>query len=500
MPPDVAGRSGDGSFRVLITAEEAWPAFEDAVLDAREEILAGFRIFDMKSPLVGVRARAIGQTWFDLLEHAIRKGVRVEIIVSDFDPVVATELHKIAWTTVRQGAAVAELAEARPGQVQVRAAMHTARAGLIPRLGFMLPILKKRSDALNRQRAVDLQRGAVKLRNDGLPQLHPVTHHQKLAVIDGQTLYVGGLDLNERRWDTTEHNRPAAQTWSDVQVILRGPAAQEARQHLREFEAVCAGTATPTPMQWVKRTLSRPRDLQFPYLSPQTVLSEIEAEHIESISRAEHVIHIESQYMRSTPIAKALVERATQNPGLHLILILPALPEEVAFAAQVSLDSRYGLARQRKAMRRISDGFGVRLITATPVQRRMAARDDIAVVAGSPVIHVHNKVLVVDDTYAMVGSANLNGRSLRWDTEVALRLTDPSHVADLREALFRHWWPMPLPEEARAPATMAGWWRDEIARNVVRLPENRSGLLVPLDLTRGADMAQPLPGVTEDIV
>ncbi|MBA5764845.1 phospholipase, partial [Vibrio sp. 404] len=31
--------------------------------------------------------------------------------------------------------------------------------------------------------------------------LLPVTHHQKLAVFDRKTVYIGGLDLDERRYD-----------------------------------------------------------------------------------------------------------------------------------------------------------------------------------------------------------------------------------------------------------------------------------------------------------
>ena len=34
----------------------------------------------------------------------------------------------------------------------------------------------------------------------------------------------------------------------------------------------------------------------------------------------------------------------------------------------------------------------------------------------------------------------------------------------------------------------------------LRRPENRSGFLVPFDAKEGADLAQELPGVTEDIV
>ena len=109
-------------------------------------------------------------------------------------------------------------------------------------------------------------------------------------------------------------------------------------------------------------------------------------------------------------------------------------------------------------------------------------------------------MLVRDDDYALIGSANLNGRSMKWDTEVALEITRAERVSQARERLMRHWWYRPLPPEAQQPETLRGWWHKEIQRNGVVLPENRSGLLVPFDAGSGAELAQPLPGVTENMV
>jgi len=44
------------------------------------------------------------------------------------------------------------------------------------------------------------------------------------------------------------------------------------------------------------------------------------------------------------------------------------------------------------------------------------------------------------------------------------------------------------------------WWRREVARNGVRLPQKRTGFLVPHDPSNMKDLQQPLPGATEDIV
>ena len=48
-------------------------------------------------------------------------------------------------------------------------------------------------------------------------------------------------------------------------------------------------------------------------------------------------------------------------------------------------------------------------------------------------------VSIFDGAAAIVSSANLNGRSLRWDTEAGVLLTDPDTVASLRQRLMAHW-------------------------------------------------------------
>ena len=487
-------------FQVLITAEEAWPAFERAVLEAESEILAGFRIFDMRTRLRSPEAQAVGETWFDLLADALERGVKIRLIMSDFDPVIATDLHELTWQTMRQAAGLSEIARPAPGQLEVIADMHPAEAGLLPWVALLPAVAMKWREKLRQIGSIRRKLRAVRLDPDRLPGLHPVSHHQKIAVIDGKVLYIGGLDLNERRWDTLDHDRPAIETWSDVQILIRGPEAEEAQTHLREMLDTTSGRAEPTPLNAVRRTLSAPRRVQFPFLSPRTVANEIEQDHLEAFSRARHLIHIETQFLRSSIISHALAEAATANPELRLVLILPALPDDVAFDGSRELDAQFGMARQSQAISRVSEAFGKRAVFASPVQPRFAARDTPQVLAGSPIVYVHNKLLVVDEDFAMVGSANLNGRSLHWDTEAAIRIREPDRIAALRAALFRHWWTDPLPPEARDPATLQPWWAREIARNGVCRPESRSGFLVPHKSDALSEYHTDLPGVTEDLV
>lgn len=487
-------------FEVLITADEAWPALERAVLDARERTTAGFRVFDMCTRLRSPEAQAVGNDWFDLLLHVLRRGVRIDLTVSDFDPVMATHLHELSWTTVRQGAALSACANAGRDQLRVRAHMHPAQAGVLPRLTFLPSVLRRKWEALQSLSEARREFSAVGLDRQLLPRMHTVSHHQKVAVIDGEWLYIGGLDLNERRYDRPDHPLPARLSWSDVQVMLRGPEASAAEEHLRTLDDVTAGRIPPPATPGLKRTLSAPRRLQLPYLSPRTLVNEIEQAHLDTFRTARHLIYIETQFMRSRRIAEELAEAAQKNSELAAVIVLPGLPEDVAFERSDSLDARFGLALKHDALDGLRAAFGPRLTLATPVRPVLAARSTSETLAGSPMIHVHNKVLMRDDDRVMIGSANLNGRSMHWDTELALEIADPERVAHARSRLMGHWWHDALPAEACALETLQAWWSRAIARNGVCRPENRQGLLVPHDAERGKEIAQPLPGVTEDIV
>lgn len=487
-------------FEVFVAAEGAYAAFERAVLSAEQSVIGGFRIFDMRTRLVSDEARAIGETWFDLLVNVLRRGVRLKLVISDFDPVYATELHKGTWDTVRQGAALVEMAEVPSDQVSVSADMHPATPGLLPWLAF-LPISLRRAQKA-KKKLTDAERKHLPYSDRQVPQLHPVTHHQKLAVIDDHTLYIGGLDLNNRRYDTPDHDRPAEETWSDVQVILRNdPAVQEAKMHLESFQASIHTRTPPPKLSRIRRTLSTDRRIKLPFLSPKTVLSEIEEAHLSAIAKAQQLIYIETQFMRSEPVAEALAKAAQASPDLGLIMVLPARPDDLAFASgDPSLDTRYGLAQGHQALSTIKDAFGARAIIACPVRPVMAARETSATHAGSPIIYVHNKVLVTDTAYAIVGSANLNGRSLRWDSEAAVELTNPDRISCLRDTLHHHWWRRDLSGAWADPAHMQPLWREEIIRNGVRRPEQRKGFLVPHDSREHEAKGQPIPFVTDDMV
>ena len=539
------------STEILLTASEAYPAFERAVLRSQTEIWASFRIFDPMTRLRSPEARAVGETWWDLLVHTLRRGVSINIVLSDFDPVARPSLHRGTWSSLRKLWAAAEAAGPGAAPLRARAALHPAVTGLLPRaacwpqatlcvhrtarwLNAQEP--ERRAAALRDMPGLrDFLRqngdGRVRARRWGMPRLHPATHHQKLAVFDRRRLYIGGLDLDERRWDTPEHDRPGDETWQDLQLMVEGPVVAEAQAHLESFLDVTAGRAEPPPQKLLLRTMSRPRPWAIAGFGPETVSQEILDAHVMLAGRARKLIYLESQFFRDTRLARRLARAGRENPDLGLILILPAAPEEVAFGRVWGLDTRYGEHLQARCLRILDEAFGPRLFVGGAAQPRQHPRDrgglpaqsgpegkdgpeefsgedppeappegaGRGVLRGAPIVYIHAKVSVFDDA-AIVSSANLNGRSMRWDTEAGVYLTNPLDVIRLRDRVMRHWLPPDPDLRYFDPTQAVAMWRLLALRNARLSPDRREGFILPYDIDAAERLGRSVPGVPEAMV
>lgn len=512
-------------FRVFLTAAEAFPALEEAVLGATHRISASFRVFDPDTRLRSDAGRAVGATWQDLIAHVLARGVAVRMVLADFDPIGRDGLHRQAHRSLRGLHAAAAQAgpDARLDAVAVRHPSRISpalRAGLWP---FALARLRGMCRDLNAAPPDDRDRrlaempalaamltttptGRLRPRPWPMPHLFPVTHHQKLAVIDDRQLYIGGLDLDERRFDTKRHDRDADQTWHDVQVMVTGPIVAEARAHLDSFLDVTAGRAPPPAARHLLRTLSAPyRGGQgggIARFSPRRVCHDIADAHHRLLGQAERLVYLETQFFRDLRLARALAVRAQARPDLGLVLMLPAAPEDVAFSTTYGIDARFGEYLQTRALRIVRRAFGARMFVGSPAQPRRDAdsRAPRARLVGAPIVYIHAKVSIFDDSAAIVSSANLNGRSFYWDTEAGVLLRTRPEVAHLRRRVMGHWLPPDPPEDLFDPARAVAAWRRLGTDNAARRPEDRQGFVLPYDIARAEHVALPVPGVPPEMV
>ena len=183
-----------------------------------------------------------------------------------------------------------------------------------------------------------------------------------------------------------------------------------------------------------------------------------------------------------------------------MILILPAAPDDVAFEGATGLDARLGEFLQAKCLRILRRGFGRRVFIGGAAQPRRTRATGRAQLRGAPLIYIHAKVSIFDDALAIVSSANLNGRSLRWDTEAGVVLTDPGTIRDLRHRLMAHWLPKGAGVDFFDPRRAVQAWWALAARNAKLAPEKRRGFLLPYDVRLAEGFGRAFPLVPDEMV
>ena len=297
-----------------------------------------------------------------------------------------------------------------------------------------------------------------------LQRAHPTvtgSFHQKTIVVDRRVAYCGGFNLRQNDWDTQEHRlddprrnphrsdalkrtsaEPAYPPRHDVAVRIEGPLvfdvhddfaqkwnttlARERRGLRRLFGKTLARISGFGPSSRVEplkrqRLGAGPAVAQFVSTVPGKRRDEqaIYDVLIRAIRNARRLIYIENQFFRSLPIARALAASLRQHPNMGLIVVTNQITAPLRYA--------YGAAwhtwRAQQRLREQRPELTVyQLLGRGPVD---------GVLRYSP-IEVHSKVMVVDDEWVTVGSANLNERSILSETEANVAIEDVGIARGLR--------------------------------------------------------------------
>ncbi len=120
-------------------------------------------------------------------------------------------------------------------------------------------------------------------------------------------------------------------------------------------------------------------------------------------------------------------------------------------------------------LERLRDAFGDRVFFGAPAQPRRMQTDGRDTHYDAPIIYIHAKVMVIDDRAAIVSSANLNGRSMRWDSETGIELAEPGRAEQVFSRCCDHWFPDGAPGDLTRAAT---WTR--AAQDAHDMPDTSS--------------------------
>jgi phospholipase D1/2 len=153
---------------------------------------------------------------------------------------------------------------------------------------------------------------------------------------------------------------------------------------------------------------------------------EVEKPFVHAMAAAERTIYIESQFVTSVRVAEALAEALRARPELEALIVTPRSHRSWLEASTM----RLGRIRFMHRMRDAGVNERVRLVYPEIVEGSATAD-----------IMVHSKLMIVDDQFLRVGSANLNNRSMGIDSkcDVAIEASDePGRraIARVRNRLF----------------------------------------------------------------
>lgn len=232
-------------------------------------------------------------------------------------------------------------------------------------------------------------------------------NHRKITVVDGDIGFIGGLNIGD------EYLGKVARFgfWRDTHLRVRGPAVADLQRVFAEDWNFASGERLTDPLdEGSARAYYHPRDTGGPYLAqviesgPDRELKGIREIYFAAILNARRRVWIASPYfVPDAGLRDAL--RHAGYLGLDVRLLCQFRPDKwiPQFAAQYYWDEMLAA--------------GVKVYQYT---RGM----------------MHSKVVLVDDDWASVGTANLDNRSLHLNFEVNCLIYGQQAVGELEEAFL----------------------------------------------------------------
>lgn len=311
--------------------------------------------------------------------------------------------------------------------------------------------------------------------------LEHATYHQKFVVVDDDVAYVGGMNVKAVDWDSSEHrvfdyrrmgfdatqaereavqtkdNLPATGPRKDYFLRVHGPAAQDVADvfHERWDYQLAQGvdySENSTPFDVQRGIPEQPggKQVQITATLPEPFWEHAIAESwLNAVGNAEKYIYIEDQYFRAPLLSDAIAARMTAVPDLRLIVITKPINEwtdpgcSQTYAANAMFASAFG------------DRYLLLQLRAFDTQVTWGIDETAAEFQD---MDTHSKILIVDDKFMSVGSANKNNRGMVYEGELCVAVLDPAFVGKERRRILGNI----LPAGTPPTDNFATWWNELI--------------------------------------
>lgn len=226
-------------------------------------------------------------------------------------------------------------------------------------------------------------------------------NHRKIVVVDGERAFIGGHNVGDEYLGL----EPPLSPWRDTHIEVAGPAAAEIQ--LAFLEDWYWATGEVPVLNWQPRSSPRNLHCQVIPSGPADQQETCTLFFVQAINAARQRLWITTPYF---------------------------VPDEAVFTA-LKLAALRGVD-VRMLLPSRADHFLV--YQASKLYAQEAAQAGINIYHYQPGF-LHQKVLLVDEVAASVGSANFDNRSFRLNFEITLLTVDPEfavRVADMLQADF----------------------------------------------------------------
>ncbi|HEY6407729.1 MAG TPA: phospholipase D family protein [Ktedonobacteraceae bacterium] len=348
---------------------------------------------------------------------------------------------------------------------------------------------------------------------------HPIESlHQKIAVVDGTHAFVGGIDMlielsgDYDRWDTHSHHYSSPlrrneedltpHNWHDAHAIIEGPAVGDVERNFRqrwndvvqrhEWDTRLLVPEHPLPPPLASNSLvqvARTIPAHTYSFTPENGIQGIAQLYANALSNARHFVYLENQYFWTHAFYGIdLPFLGTDSPDMERNL------RELAAALQRGATVAMVLPDHPNAGRAFTDAGLTRLREEAPDAAAQGRIQAFCLAASLEIegeehyrpIYVHAKVTIVDDLWSTVGSANLNNRGMRDDTEMNVATLNAELARGLRILLWAEHLELIDEESMLTVARHLGHQRQRLS-----VDERAAGLLQHLQETLG----DPLVGL-----
>lgn len=273
---------------------------------------------------------------------------------------------------------------------------------------------------------------------------------------------LGSIDISKSRWDTNSHapkdpNRPEGPT-HDVGVMIQGSAVADIEKSFRDRWNDSSRTLGLRPLLPSLPKISTPvsnparkgsHSIQVLHTYGITVTRggyvgyswspkgefTIWASYLNAIKKAKTYIYIEDQYFYPFDWPVCHTRKGTLAQRTDLIYQLgEAIARGVKVAVLVPLKTEDPMRKYQKYQRDIGVNYLANLAKSS-----LGGDFVIAYLHnGTSEIYVHSKLMIVDDEFVLVGSANFGQRSMTCDGEMQIGIVDANNVfaRNLRKKLW----------------------------------------------------------------